>query len=111
MDIGPECRLAVYGTLALGQSNHNQLAGMSGRWTPGVVRGRRLGSGQGPAAGYPVFYPDPEGAEVAVEVFESADLPLHWSRLDAFEGEGYFRGLIEVMTPSGVLVANIYFAA
>lgn len=103
--------MATYGTLSPGQSNEHQLAGLSGVWRRGTVRGHRLASGQGAALGYPVFTADPSGPEVAVHLLESPDLPAHWDRLDAFEGEGYCRGLIEVMCDTGPVLANIYLAA
>ncbi len=43
--------------------------------------------------------------------FESADLPRHWLRLDAFEGEGYRRVVTRVSTPEGDLDAWIYVLA
>jgi len=106
--IDPKHRLAVYGTLAPGQSNHHQLDGLKGDWRPGLVRGWRRESGWRAAAGYPGFRPDPEGPEVAVQVFTSGDLPDHWARLDAFEGSEYERVTVEVRRDDAVLVANLY---
>jgi gamma-glutamylcyclotransferase (GGCT)/AIG2-like uncharacterized protein YtfP len=104
-------RLAVYGTLAPGRSNHGQMAGMAGTWTPGTVRGRRFDQGWGAAEGYPGLVLDPEGAEVAVQVFRSADLPGHWARLDAFEGEGYRRVVTPVRMDECIMDACIYVLA
>lgn len=108
---GAEHRLATYGTLSPGESNFAQLAYLSGIWSRGTVRGYRLPSGTGAAEGYPVFRADPNGPEVPVHLLESADLPVHWPRLDAFEGEGYRRAVIEVETSTGPVLANIYLAA
>ncbi len=108
MDFGPEHRLAVYGSLAPGESNHGQLAGLSGDWRAGVVRGHRRAEGWGTAGGFPGFQPDPDGPEVAVQVFTSPDLPGHWARLDRFEGADYRRVAIDVATAEGVLTAQIY---
>ena len=109
--MGAETRLAVYGTLAPGRANHHQLGGLEGEWRPGRVRGRLYAEGWGAALGYPGLVLDPEGAEVEVQLFESADLPAHWARLDAFEGEGYRRVAIRVQTPEGELEAFIYALA
>jgi len=54
---------------------------------------------------------DPTGPEVSVNVFESADLPQHWSRLDEFEGPEYRRVVTEVETAGGIVKANIYVVA
>lgn len=101
-------RLAVYGSLAPGQSNHGQLDGVRGAWTPGVVRGWRVESGWGAAQGYPGLRPDPAGPEVAVQLFVSVDLAEHWARLDAFEGVEYERVAIPVATGDGPVSAWIY---
>ncbi|WP_430425927.1 gamma-glutamylcyclotransferase family protein [Phenylobacterium sp.] len=101
-------RLAVYGSLAPGQSNADQLAGLSGEWQPGVVRGRLVESGWGAAQGYPGLTPDPLGPEVRVQVFISDDLPAQWARLDAFEGDEYERVAIEVDMGTTSITAQIY---
>jgi gamma-glutamylcyclotransferase (GGCT)/AIG2-like uncharacterized protein YtfP len=109
--MGPEHRLATYGTLSPGQANHHEVAGIAGTWRRGIVRGVRLPSGQGAAAGYPVFHPDPNGPQVDVHLLESQDLPTHWPRLDAFEGESYRRVTVEVIFDGETLLAQIYSAA
>jgi gamma-glutamylcyclotransferase (GGCT)/AIG2-like uncharacterized protein YtfP len=101
-------RLAVYGSLAPGQSNHHQLAGLRGVWTAGTVRGWLTEFGWGAAQGYPGLRLDPDGPVVAVQVFTSDDLPAHWARLDAFEGEQYARVAVEVATADGPVSAQIY---
>ena len=101
-------RLATYGTLAPGRSNHRQLEGLIGNWRPGVVRGKLFEEGWGAAQGYPGLVLDPLGDEVEVQVFTSTDLPRHWARLDAFEGEGYARVLAQVSTATGEVSAYIY---
>ena len=110
MDPGPEHRLAVYGSLAPGKSNHGQLAGLSGDWTAGALRGRLFQDGFGTGGRYPGLRLDPDGAEVAVQVFTSADLPAHWARLDRFEGAAYARVVVEVMTAQGPVSAQVYEA-
>lgn len=101
-------RLAVYGTLAPGRSNHHQVAAIGGRWIPGEVRGRLLPDGWGAALGYPAIILDTGGPAVAVQVLESVQLPAHWSRLDDFEGPGYRRVVTMVSTAAGDLEAHIY---
>ena len=104
-------RLATYGTLSPGRVNHHQLAGLNGSWRQGTVRGKLFPEGWGAALGYPGLVLDPEGAVVQVWVFESADLPEHWARLDEFEGEGYRRVVTRVQTVEGEVDAWIYVLA
>lgn len=101
-------RLATYGTLAPGRPNHDHLAALEGTWTIGHVRGHLSENGWGATLGYPAITPDPEGEKVEVHLLESADLPAHWGRLDAFEGEGYSRTPITVHTADGEVEAYIY---
>lgn len=103
-------RLATYGTLAPGRSNHHQVMDLEGTWSTGVVRGHLSDDGWGADRGrvYPAFTPDPDGAEVAVHVLDSAGLPAHWDRLDAFEGTGYHRIPITVRTLRGEVEAYLY---
>ncbi len=108
---GAETRLAVYGTLAPGEPNHHQLSALEGIWRDGQVTGWLVAEGWGAALGYPALVPDPAGGTIAVKLFESAELPQHWHRLDAFEGEGYRRVPIVVETDSGAVEASIYVAA
>jgi gamma-glutamylcyclotransferase (GGCT)/AIG2-like uncharacterized protein YtfP len=106
-----DTRLATYGTLAPGRVNHHQLAGLSGLWRQGTVRGRLVAEGWGAKLGYPGLVLDPRGPLVEVFLFESPDLPGHWSRLDAFEGTGYRRAVTQVRTPEGEWDAWIYVLA
>ena len=101
-------RLAIYGSLAPGQSNADQLDGLQGRWLDGFVRGSLFHAGWGATMGYPAIVLDAGGPKVEVQVFESDDLPAHWARLDAFEGPGYQRVLTTVHTSNGDLTAYIY---
>jgi gamma-glutamylcyclotransferase (GGCT)/AIG2-like uncharacterized protein YtfP len=104
-------RLATYGSLAPGRPNHHQLAGLQGRWSPGHVHGTLVDAGWGVSIGYPALILDPDGAPVEVHVFESADLPAHWSRLDRFEGPGYRRVATTVHTRLDDVNAYIYVQA
>ena len=108
---GAEQRLAVYGTLAPGRPNHHQLDGLSGHWRNGTVTGHLVAAGWGSALGYPGLIPDVAGETVAVQLFESEGLSAHWPRLDAFEGDGYRRVVIDVRTEDGDLDACIYVIA
>ena len=108
VELGPDHRLATYGTLGPGRSNHHHVAGIAGRWFTGTVTGRLLPEGWGAALGYPALVLDPAGDPVAVHVLESADLPAHWARLDAFEGPGYRRVPVAVRTVDGDVVASLY---
>jgi gamma-glutamylcyclotransferase (GGCT)/AIG2-like uncharacterized protein YtfP len=107
----PDCRLAVYGTLAPGCANHHELSDLSGLWIDGTVRGQLFPEGWGAEMGYPGIVLDPDGPTVDVQVFESSDLPDHWARLDEFEGSGYRRAITAVSTGEGDLMASIYILA
>ncbi len=111
MSHGSTTRLAVYGTLAPGRPNHHQLNGLSGRWIEGTVRGQLLQEGWGAEIGYPGILLDLDGPTVGVQLFESSDLPDHWTRLDEFEGSGYRRTVTAVSTAEGDLSASIYVLA
>jgi len=106
--VAADTRLATYGTLAPGWANHHQLADLRGRWRHGTARGRLVEAGWGAALGYPGLVLDPSGQKVDVHLFESPDLPDHWSRLDTFEGAGYRRKITQISTTDGDLDAWIY---
>lgn len=93
--------LAVYGTLAPGESNHREMEGIDGRWEPAVMRGHRFTTVWRSNQGYPGFIADPAGPEQQVLLFRSTDLADHWERLDEFEGSGYRRRLITATTTEG----------
>jgi gamma-glutamylcyclotransferase (GGCT)/AIG2-like uncharacterized protein YtfP len=101
-------RLATYGTLAPGRPNQHQLDGLDGRWLEGQVYGALVDAGWGASLGYPALVLDSGGTAVQVHVFESLDLPAHWSRLDEFEGPGYERVVTTVHTSDGDVEASIY---
>jgi len=108
---GADTRLATYGSLSPGRVNHHQLAALRGTWQRGTVRGRRFDAGWGAALGFPGLILDPSSPPVEVDLFESPDLPDHWSRLDEFEGPGYRRVVAQVRTAEGELSACIYVLA
>lgn len=103
-----QSRLASYGTLAPGECNYHQMDGMEGEWSKGSVRGRMIKAGWGVHYGFPGFILDPQGPEVPFHIFQSFDLPDHWARLDAFEGEGYFRTPVMVQTKAGEIECSVY---
>jgi len=103
-------RLVAYGTLAPGGPNHHQLADIAGRWFDGIARGELVNEGWGAELGYPALILNAAGPPIDVQVFESADLPAHWSRLDEFEGPGYERVVTSVDTARGPVEAFVYVA-
>ena len=105
----PETKLAIYGTLAPGEVNHSQIAGIPGDWIDGFVRGDLLQTGWGAEHGFPALAWRPDGARVATKLFIASDLPSHWRRLDEFEGDGYRRILVPIETDDGIVaIANLY---
>ncbi len=101
-------RLASYGTLAPGRVNHHKVSMIEGIWRTGIVRGWLSDDGWGATFGFPGLKLDPDGDAVPVHVLESPDLPLHWQRLDAFEGDEYVRVIAEVESDDGPFEASIY---
>lgn len=104
-------RLAVYGSLAPGESNHHVLAGIAGTWRRGWVEGDLHAEGWGATHGYPGLVWRPGGPRCPVAVLESDDLDAHWQRLDAFEGDDYRRIVVPVFGLSDgdkSLPANTY---
>lgn len=104
-------RLAVYGTLAPGRSNHHELAGLQGEWCDGTVHGRLIAEGWAATEGHPALFLDPQAGTIEVQLFTSADLPAHWARLDDFEGPGYRRTAVSVAIGDELVEAWIYAAA
>lgn len=99
--ISPERALAVYGTLAPGESNHHMVAAIDGRWVEGAIRGHRFTARWRDTPGYPGFRPDTDGPVVPILVLVADDLTTHWPALDAFEGPGYRRIEIDVLDRAG----------
>ena len=99
------CRLAVYGTLKRGGSNHSVIEGITGEWTRGVVHGQLEAH-----YGFPFFVPDAGGDAIPVDVLISSELPNSWERIDRFEGRWYRRCLIPVYDSDDevLFIANIY---
>jgi Gamma-glutamyl cyclotransferase, AIG2-like len=72
------------------------------------VYGRLVDAGWGASLGFPALILDPEGTIIHVHVFESVDLPAHWSRLDDFEGSSYQGVVTTVHMPTGEVDSHIY---
>jgi len=115
----PRTKLATYGTLAPGEVNHGWVAGLAGHWHDGFVHGDLQHTGWGVDHGFPALAWRSGGPRVPVKLLISPDLPQHWPRLDAFEGEEYCRLLIPVhreetddesaqREPETFAVANLY---
>lgn len=100
--IEPDRALAVYGTLAPGESNHHVVADIAGTWIEVSLRGHRSTARWRDSPGFPAFRPDPDGPVVPALVLVADDLSAHWARLDAFEGPGYRRREIEVFDRTAV---------
>jgi gamma-glutamylcyclotransferase (GGCT)/AIG2-like uncharacterized protein YtfP len=111
MENSIDTRLAVYGTLAPGRSNHDKLEALTGTWLSGYVVGRLLQKGWAVDQGYPALVLDPGGSTIDVQIFVSAELPEHWNRLDDFEGSHYRRVETVVQTENGPVSAWIYETA
>jgi gamma-glutamylcyclotransferase (GGCT)/AIG2-like uncharacterized protein YtfP len=103
-------RLFVYGTLAPGRPNEHVLADLEATWTPAQVRGHLVAQGWGAALGHPGLTPDDSAPWVDGLLFESAELPDHWSRLDDFEGPGYERLLVSARLADGSMVSTFVYA-
>jgi len=106
----PEHHLFVYGTLAPGEANYHLMDGMRGTWQRARVKGRRGQCEWGPYKGYPAFYAEKTDEFVDGQVFSSTDLPDHWDRLDAFEGEAYPRVTIKAVLEDGTEIATQIYA-
>jgi gamma-glutamylcyclotransferase (GGCT)/AIG2-like uncharacterized protein YtfP len=100
--------LATYGSLAPGRPNAHQLQSLNGRWISGHVHGTLVEAGWGAALGYPALVLAPTDPAIELHVFESIELPLHWARLDDFEGPEYERLPVTVHTAEGDLEAFLY---
>jgi gamma-glutamylcyclotransferase (GGCT)/AIG2-like uncharacterized protein YtfP len=105
-------RLAVYGTLAPGRSNHYLLEDLIGEWSEGQVHGSMEDVGWGAVQGYPALRWHPQGERVVrAHLLVSPELPRHWEQLDAFEGESYVRVLVTFeLDGGGIAIANLYEA-
>lgn len=99
----PSTRLAVYGTLRPGESNHSKIVSVEGTWTAGSILGivtERMG--------YPSLSWQTPGDDIELDVLQSDQLLEHWARIDEFEGSGYIRSLVSVDGDDGLIVANAY---
>lgn len=99
----PNHRLALYGTLRPGESNHQLIEDISGHWIKGETRG-----GLSERNSYPIFVWSSSGEPVKVEILVSTKLPEELPRIDEFEGSDYERIWIPVQTTEGLQICNIY---
>ncbi len=109
---GASRHLIAYGSLAPGAQHEDETVGLTGEWRTGWVTGMLVERGWGASLGYPALVWHPAGERrVAAHLLISADLPLHWERLDTFEGEAYRRILAPFYDEAGfVAVGNLYEA-
>ena len=101
--------LVVYGSLAPGESNHAQLAGLEGEWSRGWVHGRLLPDP--PVEGYPFLRWSPGGEPVPAWLLTSPGLAERWARLDAFEGPAYRRFVVPFHDSTGVRALGYVYGA
>ena len=102
-------RLFVYGSLSPGLVNHHVVAELGGTWRLGWVEGELHEQGWGAAIGFPGLVWRAGAPRVAVHILESAELPRHWDRLDAFEGREYRRVVVPAtLDDGGTILGNIY---
>lgn len=100
--------MAVYGSLAPGREHHDVVAALRGTWRPCTITGHFDATGWGMTEGFPGLVWDRDAPAIAAHLIESADLPDHWDRLDAFEGAAYRREVVPVVTDTGQVLANVY---
>lgn len=105
----PSQQLAVYGTLAPGQSNFHVVRSLGGSWEEAEVRGSRFTLEMGHDIGYPGFHWNPAQPYLSLHLLVSGELPEHWRRLDQFEGPDYCRILVPVKRNAhSFTIANLY---
>ncbi|MGH2376751.1 MAG: gamma-glutamylcyclotransferase [Gemmatimonadales bacterium] len=104
-------RLIVYGSLAPGRANQDQLASLGGQWTCGWVTGDRVPIGWGVELGYPAVRWRPGGERIEAWLLDSSGLLAAWDRLDAFEGAAYQRLLAPFETEAGIVAVGYLYAA
>ncbi|MEM7511354.1 MAG: gamma-glutamylcyclotransferase family protein [Bacteroidota bacterium] len=103
-------KLFVYGSLGPGRPNEHILSSIGGSWQTGSVKGNLLEEGWGADMGFPGIILDEEGEVVNGFVFSSKNLPEHWERLDAFEGEAYERVVANVLVENETSVEAYIYA-
>lgn len=101
----PDCRLAVYGTLAPGGVNHSLLDGCPGIWMDARICGRIA-----ERSGLPYFFWDIHGDPIEIKILESEKLVKQkWKELDRLEGDAYQRIWAIASTQNGIpIVVNVY---
>lgn len=99
----PSHRLAVYGSLAPGGTNQDQLARLDGRWYDGAVKGIVE-----ERDGFLEFHWRLKAKNVPVKVLSTSQLDAQFVRLDRFEGPRYHRILVPIVVDEKNAVCNIY---
>lgn len=110
----PQNVLIVYGSLAPGESNHEVVAHMRGKWKPATIQGTVEKIGWGAAMGYSGFTPAVagEGEKIKAFVLFSDELSANWPMLDEFEGAEYKRILtVYELNNADVGVGYVYALA
>lgn len=100
----PSHRLAVYGTLAPGGTNHTRVAEVHGQWFEGTATGV-IEERDGLLEFYWRLNTD---LPVKVKVLSAHELEKQFNRLDRFEGPRYQRILVPVRIYDRLIVCNIY---
>jgi hypothetical protein len=99
----PSHRLAVYGSLAPGGANQDQLAGLDGQWQDGAVKGVVE-----ERDGFLEFHWRLKAKSVPVKVLSTSKVNAQFVRLDRFEGPRYHRILVPIVVDEKTAVCNIY---
>ncbi|ODP99228.1 MULTISPECIES: gamma-glutamylcyclotransferase family protein [Salinivibrio] len=89
--------LFVYGTLCPEGTNHHVLADVHGQWFPASIQAMRTDRGWGSASGCPgIELSDNPNNRVEGWLLKADDLSHFLPHIDAFEGAGYQRVIVEV---------------
>ncbi|MDX1478437.1 MAG: gamma-glutamylcyclotransferase family protein [Saprospiraceae bacterium] len=100
--VRPLNRLVIYGSLAPGEVNHDQIAHIGGWYAKGRIQGTLVTAGWGQHIGFPgLLWGLGEREEIPVQVLHAATMTSHWEALDAFEGEAYQRIVIPYLLDDG----------
>jgi gamma-glutamylcyclotransferase (GGCT)/AIG2-like uncharacterized protein YtfP len=103
-DDGALVRLAAYGTLVPGGSNHHVVEHLGGVWQPVVLRGEL----EWLTPEIPRLCWHERGPEVPAQLLTSVALLPAWPVLDELEGDAYVRTTVLVRATEGVVPASCY---
>lgn len=99
----PNQKLAVYGTLAPGETNARILEEIKGSWETGKVSGTIMTD-----CGLPFFKWVMGKDKVKINIFVSEHLQEYWDSLDRYEGTIYRRILVPIESNNEYIITNIY---